>query len=386
MGLAAVALGGPRLSLAGNELSLSAQIDEGMRQAVGFLAAKQAADGAWRSDVYGPLKDGPSLTAFIATTLTKIADDVPVEPVLSNAVRSLASMDPHGSVITYPVYAAAGAVTALSRQAANRCVAARDAWLAFLRRQQLVETCGWQECDDSFGGWSFAHEPPAPIDGRPSSPLAVPNLSATVFALDALCAAGCSDSDESVQKALVFVRRCQNWPTDASAGDQRFDDGGFFFLNGDPIRNKPGEAGVDSQGRTRYHSYGSTTADGLRALIACGLPLDHPRVLAARSWLLSHFSPEKHPGDYPAEREHLRPALYYYYAASIAEALLASRADHGQCEWWGASLSKALLGRQKSDGSWTNAAVDVREDDPLVATPLGLCGLVCCKAALRHVS
>src|SRR4051812_42900084 len=178
MGLAAVALGGPRLSLAGNELSLSAQIDEGMRQAVGFLAAKQAADGAWRSEVYGPLKDGPSLTAFIAATLAKIADDVRVQSTFSKAADYLSSLDPDAGGITYPVYAAAGAVAALSRQPTSRRAAARDVWLAFLRRQQLVETWGWNESDDSFGGWSFAHEAPVPIDGKPPSPLAVPNLSA----------------------------------------------------------------------------------------------------------------------------------------------------------------------------------------------------------------
>src|SRR4051812_44919858 len=144
IGFVAAALSRARVMRGEDGPPLLAQIDEAVARAVGFLAAKQAPDGAWRSDVYGPLKDGPSLTAFIAATLAKIADEVPVEPVLTNAVGYLASIDPHAAGITYPVYAAAGAVSALSQQLDGCCAAARDAWLVFLRQQQLVETLGWQ--------------------------------------------------------------------------------------------------------------------------------------------------------------------------------------------------------------------------------------------------
>jgi len=382
-GLVAAALCRTR-SGRGDELSrLIERIDEAVGQAVGFLAGKQAADGAWRSEVYGPLKDGPSLTAFIAAALVKINDGSAVEPTLGTAIGYLASIDPVAGGITYPVYAAAGAVAVFSWKSTSRCTAARAAWLACLRRQQLIEALGWNESDDSFGGWSFAHEPPVAINGKPASPLAVPNLSATTFAVDALRAAGCSVDDPAIQKALIFVQRCQNWTDDETAMDLRFDDGGFFFLHSDAIRNKPGEAGVDSKGRIRYHSYGSTTADGLRALLACGLPIDHPRVRAARSWLVADFSAERHPGEYPANREHLRSALYFYFAASAAEALLTSQPKRNFGESpWATDFGEVLRGRQRKDGSWANPAVDVREDDPLVATPLALGALFYCKTAL----
>jgi squalene-hopene/tetraprenyl-beta-curcumene cyclase len=385
-GFIAAALCRDRFARCDERPRLIERIDEAVDRAVVFLAGKQAADGAWRSEVYGPLKDGPSLTAFIAAILAKFADQFTVQPTLSKAASYLTSIDPQAAVITYPVYAAAGAVTALSRQSRGGA-AARDRWLAVLRQQQLVEALGWSENDDSFGGWSFAHEPPLSIDGKPASPLAVPNLSATTFAIDALRAAGCSADDSAVQKAVIFVQRCQNWSDDESAHDSQFDDGGFFFLHGDPTRNKPGEAGVDDAGRTRYVSYGSTTADGLRALLACGLPIDHPRVQAARRWLIANFSAEKHPGCYPADREHLRPSLYFYFAASVAEALLTSRAKGDNCDaTWASALSDVLVRRQQTDGSWVNPAVDVREDDPLVATPLCLSALFYCKTALRRVT
>jgi len=37
-----------------------------------------------------------------------------------------------------------------------------------------------------------------------------------------------------------------------------------------------------------------------------------------------------------------------------------------------AALAKELLRRQGADGSWVNDAVEVRDDDPLVATPFAL--------------
>jgi hypothetical protein len=46
------------------------------------------------------------------------------------------------------------------------------------------------------------------------------------------------------------------------------------------------------------------------------------------------------------------------------------------------ALAAALIERQKPDGSWINDAVDVREDDPLVATPLAMMALADCQRVL----
>lgn len=386
-GLAAAAFATPRISRGKNLKRLVKVIDEAMGRGAQFLEKQQAADGAWRSSVYGPLKDGPSLTAIIAPTLAKLGDEVQSRTAFLRAVEYLAKIDPTSADITYPVYAAAGAVIAIGSQGLGRCAAARDRWLANLRGQQLIESLGWQETDESYGGWSFARESLTPIEGKPRSPLAAPNLSATVFALDALRAAGCGPEDGAIKTARIFVQRCQNWCDDESTRDGRFDDGGFFFLHDDATRNKAGEAGIDTTGRVRYVSYGSTTADGLRALLACGLPTEHPRVRAARHWLITNFSAEKHPGGYPADREYLRQALYYYYCASTAEALRKASAGEEDCGCsWAFRFTEALVSRQRSDGSWINSAVDVREDDPLVATPLAISALASCKAVVGRIS
>ena len=50
------------------------------------------------------------------------------------------------------------------------------------------------------------------------------------------------------------------------------------------------------------------TADGLRALLRCGLSHDHPRVVAARDWLVRNFSAESNPGEFPGDRAVLQDA------------------------------------------------------------------------------
>ena len=45
------------------------EIDVALQRAAKGLIAAQSKDGAWRSETYGALRDGPSLTPTIATTL-----------------------------------------------------------------------------------------------------------------------------------------------------------------------------------------------------------------------------------------------------------------------------------------------------------------------------
>jgi hypothetical protein len=350
------------------------RIDVALSAGTRFLAKRQEADGAWRSEIYGPFKDGASLTSLIAATLAELPECCGGRETLERAVTYLARMV-SADGITYPVYTAAGAVIALSRMVGRANPEAREAWLADLRSRQLTEELRWIPEDSAYGGWSYAQDRPRPVDGKPATPLAAPNLSATVFALEALRAAGCDANDQAIQTALVFVKRCQNWNDDAALLDPRLDDGGFYFIVDDPQRNKAGEAGKDATGNVRYASYGSATADGLRALTACDVKGDQPRAGAARQWLISHFSRGEHPGQYAAARVHLRSAVFYYYTASVARAF----ADTSEPAGWAKELSHELLSRQRQDGSWSNAVVDVREDDPLVATPLALRALAACR-------
>jgi hypothetical protein len=105
--------------------------------------------------------------------------------------------------------------------------------------------------------------------------------------------------------------------------------------------------------------------------------------VAARRWLDTHYSTTAHPGAYRQDREATRDALYFYYCRSLAYAFnavgeIAQRS--GELNWRN-ELADELMRRQRADGAWINAAVDVREDDPLIATPFAVMALVACQGS-----
>ncbi|MBS0209283.1 MAG: terpene cyclase/mutase family protein [Planctomycetes bacterium] len=372
-----VAGGAPAVA---GEASDLAAIDRALERGVAYLITQQAPDGAWRSTRYPPFGDGASLTAAILEALSTLPDQQPAREARARGLdwfvwRALGDCgSPDTGQLSYPVYTAGSMASLLARDCAADPFTLRTMWTDLLVEWQLNAALDWREDDDVYGGWNYAHEPTRkPKGGAPLGPLAEPNLSATVAAIEALAANGRAEHRAALTAARRFVERCQNF-----GDDPAFDDGGFFFIQRDPVRNKAGARGHDAQGRERFSSYGSATADGLRALQACGLDEKHPRVAAAWRWLDEHFDPERHPGEYARGRTAAQPALYYYYAHSLTRAWLgrepsvetASRAE---------SLARALVRRQAVDGSWSNTAVDVREDDPLVATPAALAALAHCR-------
>ncbi|HSQ54902.1 MAG TPA: prenyltransferase/squalene oxidase repeat-containing protein, partial [Gemmata sp.] len=237
----------------------------------------------------------------------------------------------------------------------------------FIKERQLTEKLGWRTEDKQYGGWGYCRVVPRkPEPGQFAPPLIESNLSATVFAVEALKAAGALDA-ETAKAAAVFIRRCQN------------EDGGFHFIYDDPVRNKAGSPDPPGAKEARFHSYGSTTADGLRALSLCNLPEDKGNIERARAWLAKHFRADTHPGEYTRPLEPNREAVYYYYTASVARALRERKAEKAGGMDWAAALQKELGKRQRDDGSWANPVELVRENDPIVATAAAVSALANCR-------
>ncbi len=355
----------------------SNRLDEALTRGTEFLASRQDADGLWRSEVYGSFKDPSALTPLVAWALdvAKPAARANERAVsfLAGMVRPDGAIDTQSRAVPYPLYTAALTVNLLSAPHYSAHAKARDGWAADLARRQLDENLGWQPSDPEYGGWGYAKERPRkPAAGLRMLPGTESNLSATTFALEALRRAGVAD--DVCRKARLFIERCQNF-SDAPVQPSSFDDGGFFFIPNDSVRNKAGIAGQDSIGRDHFASYGSASADGIRALRACGVAETDPRMQAARRWLERSFLADAHPGGYASDREVNREALYYYYAFSVSRAL---RSEGDGLARKG-RLAEALLKRQGADGSWVNSAVAVREDDPLVATSFALLALAACR-------
>jgi hypothetical protein len=353
---------------------LTRKINASLGLAAKYLIQHQSPDGAWRSETYGFLKDGGSLTPHVAMFLSSLPRKFETAATVENAKKFLRTVSRENLV--YSVYTAAD----ISRLFDDPEI--RSPWLAYLRQHQLTEFVDWQLNDAEYGGWSYAANPPRrPADLKTRGPWDWSNLSATAAALEALRAAGLTDADPAISPALLFAERCQNLPPEGYQGDEKFDDGGFFFSPAEPIRNKAGSAGKDRYGE-HFNSYGSATVDGIIILIDCGLPADHPRLVAARNWLGKRFDVEHNPGKFVPGNEDLRDATYFYYCRGLARVMHRLGWRYWQKDqrsidgaWM---LIEALLKRQRPDGSFANSFTDGREDDPLVATPMAAEALLIC--------
>lgn len=380
--------------------ALTQRIDQGLIKASQYLLGRQSQDGAWRSEAYGAFRSGLELTPLVMHTIYYMPQNVPAaRAAWQKGLVYLASfVDSEGRLreppggLTYPVYTASLAVRAFAYAPADRpfLTRSRAAWLRYLMSYRLGSDLGWSPSDTEAGGWGYALRPPRkPEQAEFRQPFNDSNLSATVYAIGALGRGGIpieAAGDQALAAEILgFVIRCQNFPDDPEKADSRFDDGGFFMCPTNPVQNKAGSSGVDATGRARYRSYGSTTADGLRALMRLGLPRSHPRVHAAQTWLERRFTVKTNPGDFAEMNEELRDAVYYYYVWSLSHALmhLGGRTVNtpGGPVDWAQTLADELLHRQNENGSWTNRFTAAQEDDPLVATPFAAAALILCRYA-----
>jgi hypothetical protein len=358
--------------------NLSRRIDSALESASKYLVAKQSPDGAWRSEVYGFLKDGPSLTPHVAVLLMQLPKENSRGDAVGDAKRYLQKI-PRENLV-YAVYTAADMVRLTTGST-------RATWLEYLRGHQLDEALGWSIGDVEYGGWSYANRAPMKSHGGGNrGPWDWSNLSATAAAMRALRETGITDADPTVSPALLFAGRCQNVPPEGMEGDKKFEDGGFFFSPAEPIRNKAGDAGVDKFGVKRFNSYGSATVDGMMLLLDCGLEPNHPRIEAAKDWFRTFYNVKYNPGKFVAGNEDLRDATYFYYCRGLARVInrLAWRQwlVKGKSVDVAVTLAEELLSRQREDGSWANSFTDGREDDPLVATPMAAEALLICRTMI----
>jgi hypothetical protein len=345
-----------------------AAIDLALGRAGRFLASRQRADGAIPSGAYAALKDGWSLTPLAVLALRMVPPDDALAAAYRRGVDYVATIvGPGGAVreapeVSYPLYAYAIGALVLGAPDNRRHRAAHARLLEALRGLQLAERTGWRPADASFGGWGYAPRPPLRTAPDLDDSDRAANLSATLLAVGALLLGGTPQSDPALAAARGFVERCQNLDTD----------GGFFFS---PTLADGNKAGAREDGR--FRSYGSMTADGLRALLRLGVPAAAPRVAAAAAYLERSFDATRNPGDFPPVAEVRRASSYYYWAWSAAHA-----ARHLWRPRWAEALAAELLRRQGPDGSWTNPASEMREDDPIIATSFAIAALAVSRSVI----
>lgn len=164
--------------------------------------------------------------------------------------------------------------------------------------------------------------------------------------------------------AIKFISRCQNLEEtndqDIASNDPQ-NKGGFFYT---PDQSKAGEEKT-KEGRTALRSYGSMSYAGLLSFIYAKVSADDPRVIAVKEWLSKNYTVTENPG-MGGE------GLYYYYQ-TMSKALTAANVDSfkladGKVADWRNDLGRALLTRQREDGSWSNDNGRWMESDPVLVT------------------
>jgi hypothetical protein len=296
-----------------------------LARAARWLWSLQSDDGGWHSKTYGLLRSGQSLTPFVLDALLSVPHDASVVDKAFEFLKR--SFNTEAS--DYPNYAAGLAV-----RVAGRLKRDVPEWVAYLRTQQLTEENGWTSSDPAYGAWGMGGE-----RRRPPEPGHV-DLAMTRYVLEGLSAAGVPATDPAMQKATVYLGRCQN------------PDGGFFFSTVNLDTNKAGDVSG------KYRSYGTTTCDGVIAMRAAGVPANDPRTVRALAWLKKNHLEERAPGfDIEPARMGWSEGLRFYYAAAITRAM---------------PDLPVLLPTQRDDGSFANTNNLVKEDDPLIATAFAL--------------
>lgn len=224
-----------------------AKLAESRRRAVEFLKTSQREDGGWTAP------NATGISALVAHALLRTGVS-PDDPVLVKALVHIAGeLQGDGRIAAadsrVPGYETAIALMTL--QAANssgRYTDAIEAGEKFVRSLQFGEQTGTQPEDLQYGGSGYG-----PGGSRP-------DLSNTVFFLEALQATGAKPDDPAVQEALVFLSRCQNLESEFNPGAKTVNDGGFFDS---PAAGGTSPAGSSAEGGLR--SYGSTTYAGLKS-------------------------------------------------------------------------------------------------------------------------
>lgn len=346
---------------------------QSIKKALAWLVAAQDKDGGWHSEAYGALRGGAAITSLVLYAASGLPEEFR-SPHVAALKRGYAFLQPgikkQGCVacpdgsLDFPVYASPLLLTATRRLMLGATEAERKTLADFIVASQLAEARGFKPGDRHFGGWDLMGN--SKVVGLTSDT----NVSLAVYALEAL--AGLKEA--SVLKTQIRAREwlagCQNFPGD----------GGFRF-SPDPssLNNK---AEWTDKEQTHPRSYGSATADGLRALIAAGVTPADKHVAAALKWLIDRPDLEEVPGfsDLPPENDWKSGLLYYYYA-SLARCLAWFPETAGNArdvplrKNRREALSAKLLKLQQDDGHWQNDSARMREDDPLIATSLALSAL-----------
>lgn len=332
------------------------QRDTVIAKAVDFLKSRQGSDGGWSTS------REPGITALAVTSMLRSGRVSPNDPIVKKAFAYLEQfLDRENG--GFPSAAHANYTTCISLLAFREANADGRYSQTIARGQSFLKKMQWDESENRpttdayFGGAGYGGS-----NDRP-------DLSNTSYFIETLRDTGLPADDPALQKALVFVSRCQNMKSEFNNEPwaDKVNDGGFIYT---PAKGGQSMAGGDPQ--TGLRSYAGMTYAGLKSMIYAGLKKDDPRFVAAMGYIRKNYTLDENPGMG-------QQGLYYYYH-TFAKAMSLLKEDsitdaNGKSHNWRSELVDALAKRQNADGSWVNSADRFLEGDPNLVTAYALLAL-----------
>jgi squalene-hopene/tetraprenyl-beta-curcumene cyclase len=340
---------------------LAKQAGEAVDKAIAFYRTQQNSSGSLAPKNAFEM----GVTAIAVAGMLDTKRITPADPMIQKAMAFMETyVQPDGGIypkgakgqLNYTTSVGLIAFVAADREGKYKSV--RDNAVKFLRGMQWGEDGSGQNKVDPndvrYGGFGY--------DSKQR-----PDLSNSSFTVEALTAAGVSKDDPAMKRAMVFLRRCQNFTgeggNDKAHGTESDQDGGFIY---NPFETKS-PAGSSATGGLR--AYASMTYAGLKSFIYAGLSKDDPRVKAAMVWIGKNYKLDENPGMG-------KQGLYYYYQV-FAKALNAAEidkvaVDNGPPREWRTDLVKQVLSTQQENGSWINDDKRWQEGDARLVTGYAL--------------
>jgi squalene-hopene/tetraprenyl-beta-curcumene cyclase len=329
-------------------------------RAIDFLAKSQDSHGA-----YSPAA-GPGVTLVVTTGLLRQGRG-PDDPLVAKSLKYLEGFVQNDGGI----YRRKGQLENYETSMAVMCFSAAN---QDHRYDKLLKNAKQYLNSIQFGGDAQpAEKDDLNYGGAGYGKHKRPDLSNTSFLVDALKASGAGPNDPAMQRALVFVSRCQNLESahNTTPFAAKNPDGGFYYTCA-----AGGESKLETTPAGGLRSYGSMTYAGLKSMLYAGVTADDPRVKAAVKWAQDHYQLDANP-------ELGQSGLYYYYH-TFAKAMAAMGQKtvedaKGVKHDWRAELLAELVRRQQPNGSWVNTDVKWLESDPNLVTGYALLALSYCK-------
>ncbi len=346
------------------DASHTATANELIDQGVKYLISQREEDGGW-SMGGGMYK--PAITAMVLKALMQHPDYDVSSPIVKEGFEVMLSyQQPDGGIYVagrgQQTYLTAVAVMTLAAANDEQYKPAMEKAVAYLRKLQITpgaETEDGAVGEDSpfIGGVGYGEK------GRP-------DLSNTGMWMQAMHDASVSGDDPAMQKAVLFVNRCQNRSEsnpEAWAAKGPNDGGYVYTATEDNPRGGRMPAAAKAMGEKR--SYGAMTYVGIKSLLYANVDRKDPRVIDAINWIKKYWRLDCNL-NMPKDME--KGGLYYSYYV-LTKALRAYGDPiivdmKGVRHNWRNELAETLKTSMKEGGYWQNDNRMHGENVPVLTT------------------